>query len=348
MGAGVATSPHCPSWDYRRRDAKRSPLGFRSRPRPGSSVSGRVPVQAEAWSVSRSARRKQAPTGPMGPLGAEALGFPWDRAEASFFPHPEPIPAEADLFSCDPPEPGPPGRLRISPRPKPRLHPPASDRGKPRSWPRPNRNPAVSRRSEASLLPSPAIAKAEACDNPRSAAGEANSPLARASDEAEAPPNSRSAAVRSKPLTLARAIVGTEAPTISRSASSRSKLRPVARSIGPEPKSRRSSVRPRTKQASLRTLSAEPGGDSPCPSGILAAHIYPKAPALSGSFGKLGEPKLIGFPEPPHPSGWHPAEAVRRPSGLPPSRGIRGCLSSGYATKAVRSFESGQAESACG
>jgi hypothetical protein len=91
----------------------------------------------------------------MGLLEAEALWFPWDRSEASFVPHPESVAAEADPSSCDPPEPGPPGRLRISSGPKPLLPPPASYPSKLGSWPRPNRNPVVCVGWKQSPLPPP-------------------------------------------------------------------------------------------------------------------------------------------------------------------------------------------------
>lgn len=69
------------------------------------------------------------------------------------------------------------------------------------------------------------------------------------------------------------------------------------------PKPGWASVRSDPEQAPFRTLSNEPGGDSPCSSGIRAAPPLPEGAGAVGRLGDRGEPKLPRSPEPPHPAG---------------------------------------------
>ena len=268
MGAGVATSPHCPSRDYRRRDAMR--------PRSGLPGCGRD-----------QARPSSGP----GPVQAEGLGGSWFGNGGSRLP-----PVRRVLRSRSPSVP----RLEMKQAPSLAL-----------------RNRIRGSSSRRSVGARSAVSPCR-CFGPKPfAIGDRLEPKQSFDLTATGPRSDRSASDRSKLLSSALARIEANSdpcptgPRSGRSASGRSRLLPQpwrrskrtpilarpnrnpivrhrveASSFPPphrtgKPKLSCPQGRPGAKRASNRTLSNEPGGDSPCSSGIRAAPPCPRAPALS-------------------------------------------------------------------
>jgi hypothetical protein len=260
MGAGVATSPHCPSRDNRRRDAMRSQAGLpgsgRDQARP---VSGPGPDRAEARSVPGSDATEASCHRSVGFLRAEALRFPR---------------LERDRLVLR--------RLSQTRRPFSGRSVGTRSAGSPldRTGPKPGRD-RLSARIEAGLDPCRDRTEVQ----PLGVGSKQAPPLCPARTERSSVPattgprSSPSASDRSKLLPAACRLDRTEI---------RSSLRP----------DRDPAVRPRTGAAPAGTLSNAPGGDSPGSSGILAAPPCPMGPGAVGKLRKPGRNPVSGTAPP--------------------------------------------------